>query len=369
MNVRTLRPNANLENLKKQAKQLLRSVRRNDPKALTRIRQYFDSKTPVGLKRAQLVLSREYGFSSWKQLTDAVKARKADTMARASSEMDREFLAYFAAENVRAATDVLKSMMHAPDELRYEAHHLLRAFVDSNSGHCYKKAHLRIAELLTHKRVIAFRNAVTQDEVGDVRSMLAEDAKLVDAEFVAGRGIAQAIHHFQSIEMGTVLLDAGANKNARTTVHHVGDTPVGIQLRFGTMDAVELLLNRGASPNGGLLKFMHAKSMPVLVPLLLKHGWDIDEGRGVRTLLHHDTAHGHAKKMQILLTHGADPNSRDASGRTALHLVPKHASNAAAIRLLLEAGADRHRKDDDGNTPLDYAKREDCPNLISDLLS
>ena len=369
MHVRTLRPNANLENLKKQAKQLLRSAKRNDPKALTRIRQYFDLKTPFGLKRAQLVLSREYGFSSWKQLTDAVKTRKADSMTLASSEADREFLAHFVAGNVHAATDTLKLMPHAPDELRYEAHHLLRAFVDSNSGHCYKKAHLQIAELLTHERVIAFRNAVTQDEVGDVRSMLAKDAKLVDAEFTAGRGIAQAIHHFQSIEMGTVLLDAGANKNARTTVHHVGDTPVGIQLRYGTVDAVKLLLNHGASPNGGLLKFMHANSMPVLVPLLLMHGWDIDEGRGVRTLLHHDAAHGHAKKMQILIIHGADPNSRDASGRTALHVVPKHARNAAAIRLLLEAGADRHLKDDDGNTPLDCAKQEGCPNTISELLS
>ena len=268
-----------------------------------------------------------------------------------------------------AAAQVLKTVPDLLREDEYEAHHLLRAFVDSNSGHCYKKAHLQIAEMLIPLRVRDFRDAVINDNVADVRSMFAGDVELVDAEFTAGRGIAQAIHHFRSVEMATALLDTGADIDARTSVHHVGDTPLGMQLRFGTVEAARFLLSRGANPNGGLLKFMHTKHMPELVPLLQNHGWDIDEGRGVRTLLHHDAAHGHKEKVRILLSHGADPNALDAYGRTALHLVAAKGEPISAIRLLVEAGAQLDAKDRGGKTPLDYATLATRDETVIGLLS
>lgn len=370
MNVRSLRPNANLENLKKQAKQLLRRAKGNEPKALARFRQYFDSDTAIGLKRAQLVLAREYGFASWSKLADAVKCQgESHSSSRLSSDIEREFLKYFEAGNTSAARQVLSTLPDIVEDDEYQAHHLLRAFVDSNSGHCYKKAHLKISELLIPDCVLTFRDAVTEDKVADVQAMLVSDPQLVNAEFTAGRGIAQAIHHFRSVGMATVLLDAGANINARTTVHHLGDTSVGIQLRFGTVEAVEFLLSRGANPNGGMLKFMRVESMPVLVPILLRHGWDIDEGRDVRTLLHHDAGHGHTQKIRILLSHGADPNTRDVNGQTALHLVAAKRRSEAAIRLLTEAGAQLDAKDGNGKTPLHYARLAQSGDTIIGLLS
>ena len=255
------------------------------------------------------------------------------------------------------------------DEDRYEAHHLLREFVDSNSGHCYKQAHLKIADMLIPPRVRAFRDAVVNDRVAEVRAMLADDGGLCSAEFTAGRGIAQAMHHFRSVELAALLLDAGADIDARTTVHHVGDTPLGMQLRFGTAEAAQFLLGRGANPNGGLLKFMDTETMSLLVPLLLKHGWDIDEGRGLRTLLHHDANHGHAHKVQMLLSHGADPNACDVNGRTPLHLVAGSGKRKSVISLLIDAGAQRDARDDDGKTPLDYAKLAKADQAMIDLLS
>lgn len=370
MNVRSPSPNANLENLKKQAKQLLRRAKKNEPKALARFRQYFDSEVEIGLKRAQLVLAREYGFASWNRLVDAVGCDAvSNTSLSGEPNVRHEFLKCFRAGDVASAAQLLESVPNVLREAEYEAHHLLRAFVDSNSGHCYKKAHLRIAGMLIPLRVRAFRDAVVDDGVEAVRAILSDDPELVVAEFTAGRGIAQAMHHFRSVNMAAVSLDAGANIDARTTVHHIGDTPLGIQLRFGTVETAQFLLSRGANPNGGLLKFMHTKSMSVLVPLLLEHGWDIDEGRGVRTLLHHDAAHRHKEKLQILLSHGADPNALDANRRTALHVIAARGKPTSAIRLVAEAGAKLDAKDCDGKTPLDYARVVTSDDTVLGLLS
>ena len=88
-----------------------------------------------------------------------------------------------------------------------------------------------------------------------------------------------------------------------------------MKLRFGSEADVRFLLERGADPNRGPIKFMPSASMPALVALLLEHGWNINEGDGQRTLLHHDANHGHGKKVRVLLDFGADPNVRDAAGR------------------------------------------------------
>ena len=217
--------------------------------------------------------------------------------------------------------------------------------------------------------MIAWRDAILNDEVDGVRRMLNEEPQLVHAEFTAGRGIAQAIHHFRSAAMGCLLIDHGADLNARTTVHQVGESPVAMQLRFGTTAGVELLLTRGACPNDGLLKFMRVENMPQTIPLLLQHGWNIDEGAGAQTLLHHDTAHGHTRKVELLLHFGADPNTRNSDGQTPLHLAVTKRSRPTQVRRLLEAGASINAKDTWGKTPLEYARQVDSNRQILELLA
>ncbi len=62
----------NLENLRKQAKSLLKRYRAGDADALTRVRTYFKPQTRVGLKRVQLVIARDAGFASWNALRAAL---------------------------------------------------------------------------------------------------------------------------------------------------------------------------------------------------------------------------------------------------------------------------------------------------------
>src|SRR5581483_6015970 len=59
----------NLEQLRKQAKELVRAARAGEPEALERL----GGREPI-LARAQLVLAREHGYASWPALVAAAEA-------------------------------------------------------------------------------------------------------------------------------------------------------------------------------------------------------------------------------------------------------------------------------------------------------
>ena len=81
----------------------------------------------------------------------------------------------------------------------HQAHPLLRFCVERNQGHCYKQGQMLIADLLLSDLVKSFRRSVLEEDLKRVRSQLQSDPSLVNSQFTAGRGIAQAIHHWNSI--------------------------------------------------------------------------------------------------------------------------------------------------------------------------
>jgi hypothetical protein len=63
-----------LDQLRRQAKELRRSVLAGDGDAIERLRHHVNvDPTTVTLSMAQLVIAREFGFASWPRLTEAVK--------------------------------------------------------------------------------------------------------------------------------------------------------------------------------------------------------------------------------------------------------------------------------------------------------
>src|ERR1043165_7345315 len=62
---------SSLENLRKQAKSLLKAARANDESALNKFRAFdftLNPPTSLTLSAAQLVIARSYGFTSWPKL-------------------------------------------------------------------------------------------------------------------------------------------------------------------------------------------------------------------------------------------------------------------------------------------------------------
>jgi hypothetical protein len=91
---RALPPNPSLEQLKHQAKDLLRAARDLDLQALLRIEQYLPNRSGVAtLADTQLVIAREYGFASWPKLKRQIEtlvAQPAMALEQASVMLRRE---------------------------------------------------------------------------------------------------------------------------------------------------------------------------------------------------------------------------------------------------------------------------------------
>ncbi len=262
--------------------------------------------------------------------------------------IEQAFLEQFASGDVDSANASLELHPELAEVDGVHASRLLRAFVDSNHGHCYKAAHRQIADMLIPERVRHFRDAVLEDQVKSAEEMLESTPELVHAEFTAGRGISQAIHHWSSTEMADVLIGHGADLEVLTTR---GESPLMMQMRFGTVPGVRYLLEKGADPNRGDGGYMASSHMPEMVDLLLQFGWDINRGQ-----LLHDANHGFGARVIFWLEHGADPNSVDGNGQTALHLLAARGTCRDAIVALVQNGADMNAVNVSGETPLEIAQ-------------
>ncbi|HKQ80466.1 MAG TPA: ankyrin repeat domain-containing protein [Blastocatellia bacterium] len=83
----------NLNQLKQQAKDLLRDIRRGDPAATTELRKYHPKNIEPGaakLADAQLALARSYGLPSWPRL--ALACRMTDAICRDDADAVRDLV-------------------------------------------------------------------------------------------------------------------------------------------------------------------------------------------------------------------------------------------------------------------------------------
>lgn len=312
-------PGSSLENLKKQAKSLLKSARDNDRAALERVAPYVQNTTNFKLNDAQLVISRELGFASW---------------ARLKTFLVESVGAFVTAAN-NGDIDVAGTMLAREPSLAQAPRALFRAAAMGKTD---------IVRLLVEHG--ADVNAATVEDSSYVGTpLLAATEMLNDADTVAlllelgadpnlAAGGEAPLH----MAMGTyartpdkhgvieLLLDAGATHDqpeAVMAIHRgridllaaqLDDDPELVHQRFEEVDYLWLPFNR---PGPTLLHIAADYNEVEMGRLLLSRGADINaraEGNDGQSPVFHTVASwsvvspgGHCLPfLELLLAHGAD---------------------------------------------------------------
>src|SRR5437016_4228752 len=87
MSVRKLPDHPDLDQLRRQAKELRKAALAGDPTALDRVRRQVAG-APLTLSTAQLAIAREHGFPSWPTLRAEVEARTLDLGRRVDAFLE-----------------------------------------------------------------------------------------------------------------------------------------------------------------------------------------------------------------------------------------------------------------------------------------
>ena len=301
----------NLEQLRKQAKELVRGARAGDPDALGRL----GGGEPI-LARAQLVLAREHGYASWPALVTAVEAN-ADEFVRAAtdgrcSHAERMLTARPEIEQDPWARLVLgRGWDGDPNEPGGPRGWAPILYV---SHSCFGSAALA-RELLERG---ADPNATFTNEYGAMSALYGAAGVIHDPELTrvlleAGadpddnESLYHSVEH-ESTECLRLLLEHGATVNGTNALPHALD--------YEEIEHVRLLLEAGGDPNEGAY-MAHAVRRgrdPEVLRLLAERGADVDRPGGetwrgnvpLRTPYQHAVIRGRDDQAGALAELGAD---------------------------------------------------------------
>ncbi len=348
MPTKQLPPNANIDHLKYQAKDLLRAHAALDPQVAQRIREFYPRlhkaadaaifSAKLTLSDAQLVIAREYGFPSWarlrKRLEESAPARNLNLPHHERIE-DAAF---------RRAVDLLDAG-DAEGLRNYLNEHpgIVRQRVTFEGGNYFRNpALLEFAAENPIRRGILPANIVSVAKViieagsRTDRSVLNETLGLV----CSGRIPRECGVQLPLIDL---LCDSGADP----------DSAMPPALVHGEFDAVNELIRRGASID---LSVAAATGRTEDARQLLAASSSDDRHRALALA----AQFGHIEIVRLLVDAGEDPNGYNPVG-THSHSTPLHqaalAGHLEIVRLLVERNARLDLKDTlFQGTPADWAK-------------
>jgi ankyrin repeat protein len=350
MESRELPLHPNLDQYKKQAKDLLKAVEADDPKGIQRIRQFHPHGSELSkpsLSDAQLVLAREHSFESWPRFSKYVHELGQTNSTFAQFERAADAV-------INGDAVVLEGMLRQNPEL----------------------AHARSPR--EHRSTLL--HYVSANGVEDYRQKTPTNA----------------------VEIATILLDAGAAVDAIADAYGKG-TPLGLTatsihpLRAGVLiPLLEVLLARGASVNGAPggwnpVNACLANGRKLGSEFLANHGAKLDlEGAAgvgrielVKTFFNEDGSlnynatkpqmesgfiwaceYGRAEVADFLLQMGVDQKTYRQFKLTGLHWAAA-SGDINTVKTLLRQGAPLEARNVWGGTPLGsaiWAATESDPN-------
>jgi ankyrin repeat protein len=338
---RPLPDSPDLDQLRRQAKDLLRDARAADPEAFARFRALPSlahasdeelTQASLALHDAQSAIAREHGFPSWNALRERV-----EELTLSFDGAAREF--------VEAATDGRTS----------RAERLLALYPRIASASLHTA--LVLGDVATVEAHLARRPAIVT-EPGGPRNW-------EPLHYVCHTSLARTSTERAEglVAIARRLLELGADPNTRFPwLHHgVRRSVLWGATRSTELPALaELLLSSGADPNDGVTLPIAASAGDVtMLELLRAHGanvnqpWATDGAHALYAILHwSETPVG----IFWLLEHGADPDPVfAANGETPLHVAAQR-WDVAMVELLVAKGADASRRRADGRTPFALAE-------------
>ena len=318
----TLPPHPDPDQLRRQARELLRGWQAQDPEALARAAP-LALPPPPRLAQAQLVIARELGFASWARLLDEVERRRDSAL----------------------------------DDARYTERVLVLAL-----GRGYAAPRPAQALALLQARP-TLRPAALRLVLGDAEGVHPTHPvppwNLPPLALVAFSSLAQQGHEAALCAAMDRLLEAGADPNTGLIDPEFPERPLpllyGAVARARCAALVQRLLDAGAEPNDNESLY-HAVEQDDrrLVALLAAAGARWSGTNALFRQLDFDSV----EHLQQVLALGADANELSAStGTRPLHHAVARGRTLAHLELLRAHGADVAALDGHGHTLAWHAAR------------
>ena len=416
---RALPERPSLEQLRKQAKDLLRDARSGQATALARLSaaRRGGAGERIRLSEAQLAVARDLGFASWPKLVHHVETvtgggfalrplirpvelspgRQWKVADSSSATTDDVFAIFVAAREGDLAT-VNRLVARTPSLATVEYNYTPPVHFAVREGH------RDIAEFLLHhgadvayssypfkEALLTFAEDRGHEELADLlRSRLKR-------RFAVARGTEAIIAAAEKGELGAVESELARDPELARTGNETGDTALHHAAKHGHVHVVQALLASGANVDaerGDGYRPMHCALMPnwffqvepgrrtEIVELLLARGARytifIAALRGdsafVRDALtrdrslanfedscHHRVLSAAVRRRdlgmtRLLLEHGADPNLAEEGSPRGLSLwIAVNDREREIVRLLLEHGADPNAQVESSGTSVSQA--------------
>ena len=355
----------NLDQLKHQAKDLLRAIRQGDPAAIEELRKHHAKQTPQAIEPAaakladvQAALARSYGLASWPRLVTA--CRMTDAIWRGDTDAVRKLVLKDPRLLHEAARGVADSnwgppMSYAANVGQDEIIAMLREMGATDLQHAFDRASLQ-GQIETARRLHAMGARVVAGMVMGPCETL-NDAGL---SFLLELGVDLADEHGNRLAPVALMLQTycrypkgkhGCLDLVAAQGVELPDTPV-MAVHRGRIDLLEAHLRRDSALLGRT--FSHEEIYPPALGCSADHSFGL-HGTPLdgTTLLHISVDFDEIEVGRWLIEHGADVNARAAvdadgfGGHTPLfgcvvsqaYLCGRQ-RDAAFARLLLDYGAD-----------------------------
>jgi len=357
--------------LKKQAKKLLKQVRDGDSEALATVQTHHPKpKLFAGLRDAQLVIARSYGFPGWSELSDAVElARDADNTLpeKANLFIQLGCVQYSGSDRLRHYDRARRLLATYPDIAQYSFYTALVAnnasavskYLDSDPTLARTTGgpltwppllyvtYSRIGESKTTRNSLSIAKQLLDHGADPDSHVLLNNTyrftALTGAMGEGEQGVNQPPHQYAD-EMVTLLLDAGANPNEGQGLYNTMFTDSADKW-------LVVLFNKGLHANDPL-NWDTKSAEKKVATLNYQLSCAVDSDREAR--------------VQLLLDAGADPNARNTYNGRAIHTNALLTGHTPIARLLEENGAIAEELDIKDEFRLACVREEDA--TITSLL-